>query len=75
MGPVPVDQDIAAAILAETEYVDEDESAHQFEHSLEVQVPFIQLLNPSAKILPITIGTNDREMMKKGQIIWISKEV
>ena len=30
-----------------------DESAHAIEHSLEVQLPFIQHLNPAAKIAPV----------------------
>jgi AmmeMemoRadiSam system protein B len=30
--------------------------AHRLEHSLEVQVPFIQVLNPRAAIVPICLG-------------------
>ena len=33
----------------------EDREAHIFEHSIEVQVPFIQKTAPDAKIVPITV--------------------
>ncbi len=33
--------------------------AHEMEHSLEVQVPFIQVINESAQIVPVVIGTTD----------------
>lgn len=56
MGSVPVDQDLAAAILAESDYVEEDEAAHQYEHSLEVQIPFLQMEQPNLSIVPITIA-------------------
>lgn len=40
------------------------------EHSLEVQVPFIQFLNPNAKILPITISSHDiNQLLNAGKEI------
>ncbi len=56
MGSVPVDQELAAAILAESDYVEEDELAHRYEHSLEVQIPFLQMAQPDLSIVPITIA-------------------
>lgn len=33
--------------------------AHDLEHSLEVQVPFIQVINERAEIVPVVVGTTD----------------
>ena len=56
MGNVPVDQDIAQQLLAETSYIEEDELAHRYEHSLEVQLPFLQIQQPNLSIVPIAIS-------------------
>ncbi len=54
LGDVEVDSGLADAILRETGIVDVDELAHRYEHSLEVQLPFLQFLYGSAfKIVPI----------------------
>jgi MEMO1 family protein len=46
------------------------ESVHLQEHSIEVQLPFIQYLFPDARILPIIIGTPDYEMcVKFGKVL------
>ena len=39
-----------------------DSSAHRHEHSIEVQVPFIQFLFPEARLLPIIVPANDSAM-------------
>ncbi len=56
MGNVPVDQDLARDLLVETDYVEEDELAHRYEHSLEVQIPFLQMYQPRLSILPLSIS-------------------
>lgn len=56
LGSVPVDQEFAATILSETEYIKKDELAHCHEHSLEVQIPFLQVAQPNLSIVPITIS-------------------
>ena len=60
-----MDQDLAAAILAETDYVEEDELAHQYEHSLEVQIPFLQIEQPNLSIVPITISHVSYQVLEK----------
>jgi AmmeMemoRadiSam system protein B len=52
MGEIPIDEGFAKAIL-ESGTATSDRQAHDSEHSMEVQVPFIQHLFPDAKILPI----------------------
>jgi len=44
LGDVEVDGEIANRIVHETSIVDVDDLAHRFEHSIEVQLPFLQYL-------------------------------
>ncbi|MCW3999870.1 MAG: AmmeMemoRadiSam system protein B [Candidatus Bathyarchaeota archaeon] len=54
LGNVDVDSALADAILSETTVLDVDDLAHRFEHSLEVQLPFLQYLyGNNFKIVPI----------------------
>jgi AmmeMemoRadiSam system protein B len=59
LGEVAVDEKLADAVLKSDAAVS-DTSAHQDEHSIEVQVPFIQHLFADAKILPILVPPNEQ---------------
>jgi hypothetical protein len=60
LGDVEVDNEVANAIVRESRIVDVDESAHRFEHSVEVQLPFLQYLYGSDfKIVPICFLMQD----------------
>jgi len=60
LGDVEVDGDIANDIVRESRIVDVDESAHRFEHSIEVQLPFLQYLYGSNfKLVPICFLMQD----------------
>jgi len=52
LGEIAVDEEVAHAIL-ESKTATSNPDAHDTEHSMEVQVPFIQHLFPDAKVLPI----------------------
>ncbi len=54
LGEIFIDEELADAVLSAGEIVS-DTSAHRAEHSIEVQVPFIQYLFAGAKILPIIV--------------------
>ncbi len=56
LGEVPVAESLADAILAACPMTAADPVAHRFEHSLEVQVPFLQRLDAALAIVPICIG-------------------
>jgi MEMO1 family protein len=58
LGEVPVDRDLALKISAACPLLSEDAVAHEREHSLEVQLPFLQLLNPGFEFVPIALGTS-----------------
>jgi MEMO1 family protein len=53
LGVVSIDETLAAAIISQSPRIREDELAHFREHSLEVQLPFIQYLKSDFKIVPI----------------------
>lgn len=54
LGDLAVDEDLAAAITSQAGIVDRPQ-AHAEEHSIEVQLPFIKYLFPSARIVPIAM--------------------
>lgn len=56
LGDAAIDAELAGRLLAECPGLQADTSAHRFEHSLEVQVPFLQYLNPDAALVPICLG-------------------
>jgi AmmeMemoRadiSam system protein B len=60
LGDVEVDGETANQIAHETRLVDVDELAHRFEHSIEVQLPFLQYLYGSEfKFVPICYQMQD----------------
>lgn len=62
LGDVEIDSGLADAILHETNIVDVDELAHRYEHSIEVQLPFLQFLYGNTfKIVPICFQLQDYE--------------
>ncbi|HOF82191.1 MAG: AmmeMemoRadiSam system protein B [Acidobacteriota bacterium] len=56
LGSVPVDEELAAAIRAKCPAVVDDPAAHAAEHSLEVQIPFLQYLRKSPAIVPLNVS-------------------
>ncbi|HSQ78475.1 MAG TPA: AmmeMemoRadiSam system protein B [Nitrospirota bacterium] len=53
LGAVDIDEPLARSILSKSPRIQEDSLAHLREHSLEVQLPFIQYFKKSFKIVPI----------------------
>lgn len=66
LGECPIDEDFARLLLYNSPLVEADNSAHKSEHSVEVQVPFIQHINPEAKMVPwfyyLTIWRRSRNL-------------
>jgi hypothetical protein len=63
LGDVPVDHGLASALKASFSLLAEDDAAHRFEHALEVQLPFLQVLHPQFTFVPITVGTSHYEVL------------
>jgi AmmeMemoRadiSam system protein B len=62
LGNVEIDTEMAKAIMQETNIIDIDEMAHRYEHSIEVQLPFLQFLyGDSFEIVPICFLMQDFE--------------
>ncbi len=59
IGPVIIDDKAARELIKEDPDVTADLAVHAQEHSIEVQLPFIRVLFPNAKILPIIVGEPD----------------
>lgn len=60
LGDIEIDTKMANKIVHETNIVDINELAHRYEHSLEVQLPFLQFLYGSGfKIVPICFLMQD----------------
>jgi AmmeMemoRadiSam system protein B len=55
LGPIPVDRDLAAQILAAYPSAESDPQAHWREHSIEVQLPFLQARQPGISFVPICL--------------------
>jgi AmmeMemoRadiSam system protein B len=56
LGPVTINTRLNSLLQQNVPYIRTDTVAHEFEHSLEVQVPFIQYLQPDATISAICLG-------------------
>ncbi|MBU4311029.1 AmmeMemoRadiSam system protein B [bacterium] len=61
LGEVEIDSDLACKILANSKSLKEDERAHSYEHSIEVQLPFLQYLGKDFKFVPICLSHLDLE--------------
>ena len=60
LGDVEIDSGLADKILHETNLLDVNELAHRYEHSIEVQLPFLQFLYGNKfKIVPICFRLQD----------------
>ncbi len=58
LGLVKIESRLAELILNQSPLITEDESAHLNEHSLEVQLPFIQYFKKDVSIVPVCISPN-----------------
>ena len=67
LGKIPIDPDLAREICSQSELVKKSDKGHQFglygrgEHSLEVQLPFLQVVLGDFKLVPIVMGDQSWE--------------
>ena len=59
LGEIPVDEDLAQAILRRAKDLKRDTRCHEREHSLEVLLPFLQRSRKVRRIVPIAIAPTD----------------
>ncbi len=60
LGKIPIDKDLASAIIKESEIITFNPEHHLKEHSLEVQLPFLQRTSKDFKIVPILMGDQSK---------------
>ena len=68
LGEVKVDKELAETIISGSDIIIEDEDAHMYEHSIEVQLPFLQYLLKDFRFVPIIIPHNNMDLEKLKKI-------
>lgn len=63
LGPIPVNSRLSKLIMKHAPQVREDASAHRLEHSLEVQLPFLQYLNPKVCFAALCLSLSDYDSL------------
>jgi MEMO1 family protein len=63
LGDAPIDEPLAAELRQACPLLREDSVAHSREHSLEVQLPFLQVLAPNFTFVPVALGTVQYESL------------
>lgn len=75
LGSALIDETLAGLILDLATMAEEDEAAHRAEHSLEVQIPFLQTSRRDFMFAPICVGISRREdLLTLGEAIAAAAE-
>jgi hypothetical protein len=64
LGVVPVDVELAHALMAADSQIAFTPATFEGEHPIEMQLPFLQRTCPTCKIVPILMGTDDDETVQ-----------
>lgn len=64
LGDCEIDTELAKSILGNSDYLREDAKAHIGEHSVEVQIPFLQALKGNFKIVPMVLADAEVEVYR-----------
>ncbi|MCB4755803.1 MAG: AmmeMemoRadiSam system protein B [Elusimicrobia bacterium] len=65
LGKIPIDEELAAKILAQSKLIEDSTRPHEPEHSLEVQLPFLQKVLADFKIVPILMNNDDLKVCRE----------
>ncbi len=65
LGVASIDRKLAESLVSGSRDFSFDPAAHRLEHSVEVEVPFVQVLFPQAKILPMIVGSADPDLCRR----------
>jgi MEMO1 family protein len=70
LGEVKIDSELAKKLVALSPHLKEDIQAHEHEHAVEVQLPFLQYFKPDIRIVPIILAVGSADIIKEiGQAI------
>jgi AmmeMemoRadiSam system protein B len=64
LGDLRIDAELATDIQKHSEFIDVDSGAHLYEHSIEVQLPFLQYVYGSVQFVPICMRMQDVEVSR-----------
>lgn len=64
LGTVEVDEDLASSLINQSNFIEANLEVHQQEHSLEVEIPFLQQVLSDFKIVPILLGRSSDEILE-----------
>lgn len=65
LGEVKIDSVLARQILSRSKHLEDDILAHTYEHSLEVELPFLQYFKADFKIVPIVVLSEQLNLLKE----------
>ena len=65
LGKVAIDADLAGRLLDVFPALTSDSAAHQFEHAIEVELPFLQTIRSDVRFVPIAVGTGRLLLLEK----------
>ncbi len=64
LGKVPVNKELTDMIIKYSPFIQIDDTSHMYEHSIEVQLPFLQYFKEDFNIVPVSLmGYELREIM------------
>ena len=67
-GDLPIDEDLAAAVLAELPGAEPDREAHRFEHAIEVELPFLRARQERVRLVPVVLaGLSEADAIALGE--------
>jgi len=64
LGEVEIDDELRAELLAASELLELDAGAHRREHCLEVEVPFLQVVQPDVRIVPVVLAWHELDELE-----------
>jgi len=65
LGEVPIDPELALALMQRFPALHDDSAAHRAEHAAEVELPFLQLRQPGLRFVPIALRTGQFEPLEQ----------
>jgi hypothetical protein len=65
LGEVAIHDGFASALKRRFPALEEDAAAHRAEHAAEVELPFLQSLQPQLRFVPIALGTGRLEVLEQ----------
>jgi AmmeMemoRadiSam system protein B len=65
LGDLKIDRRLAEELLREFPALTDDSDAHRFEHAIEVELPFLQVIRSETTFVPIAVGTSQLVLLQE----------